>query len=298
MNRRNAMAITATAGIVPGLLAHAAPDPGSLRQSIVAWCWRSFGPKWTLSEVCQAARDSGCVSVELVPPDEWTTLKKYGLVCAIATNNTGWAKGFNNPAILEEVRTKTTQAIEDAAKGGIGSVIGFVGSKYVKPEDPKSGIIARDEGYKHCVKELKVMALAAEKHKVTLCIEHLNSRDDSHPMKGHPEYMGDNLDEVEALIKEVGSPRIKILFDIYHVQIMHGDLVRRIKRLGDLIGHVHTAGNPGRCELDPGQEIQYKPVMQALWDVGYRGFIGHEFLPTKPALNGLIQAITTCAISG
>jgi hydroxypyruvate isomerase len=142
------------------------------------------------------------------------------------------------------------------------------------------------------------MAKVAEKHKVTLCIEHLNSRDDSNPMKGHPEYMGDNLDEVVNLIKEVGSPRIKILFDIYHVQIMHGDLIRRIKQLGDLIGHVHTAGNPGRCELDPNQEIQYKPVIQALWNSGYRGFIGHEFLPTKDALGGLIQAVTTCAISG
>lgn len=298
MNRRDAMTLTAAAGLTPGLLSATVPALGSLRQSIVAWCWRGFGPKWSLDQVCQAARDSGCQSVELVTPDEWPTLKKYGLVCAIATNNTGWAKGFNNPAIIDEVRSLTTKAIEDASKEGIGSVIGFVGSKYIKPGDPKSGVIAKDEGYKHCVKTLKDMAKVAEKHNVTLCIEHLNSRDDSHPMKGHPEYMGDNLDELAALIREIGSPRVKILFDIYHVQIMHGDLIRRIKQLGDLIGHVHTAGNPGRCELDQNQEIQYNPVVQALWNSGYRGFIGHEYLPTKDALSGLIQAVTTCAISG
>lgn len=273
-----------------------APDPGKLRQSIVAWCWRSFGPKWSLDQVCEAAKEVGCVSVELMPASEWPTLAKHGLTCAIASSGMGWADGFNNPAIADELHAKTTQAIEAAAANKVGSVIGFIGSKYKKPGDPKSGVIPREEGLKNAIAGIKKIAPIAEKHGVTLCIEHLNSRDDSHPMKGHPEYMGDNLDEVIEVLKAVGSPRVKVLFDIYHVQIMHGDLVRRVKQLGDWIGHVHTAGNPGRCELDGKQEIHYTPVIQALWDVGYRGFVAHEFLPTREPMAGLREAVEVCRI--
>ena len=112
-------------------------------------------------------------------------------------------------------------------------------------------------------------------------MEHLNTRDNSHPMKGHPGYQGDDLDEVAAIIRKVGSPRVRLLFDVYHVQVMHGDLIRRIEQTKDIIGHVHTAGCPGRGELDDTQEVNYPAVMKKLAAIGYSGYVGQEFIPTR-----------------
>ena len=117
-------------------------------------------------------------------------------------------------------------------------------------------------------------------------MEHLNTRDSSHPMKGHPGYQGDDVDWVASIIRKVGSPRLKLLFDIYHVQIMHGDLMRRIDQNKDVIGHVHTAGNPGRNELDETQEIQYAPLMKKLLEIKYDGYVGQEFIPTRNRARG------------
>jgi hydroxypyruvate isomerase len=136
----------------------------------------------------------------------------------------------------------------------------------------------------------------AEKAGITLCLEHLNSRDGSDPMRGHPGYQGDDLDWVVSIIRKVGSPRLKLLFDIYHVQIMHGDVIRRIEENKDVIGHIHTAGNPGRGELDEAQEIQYAAVMKKLLAIKYAGYVGHEFIPTRDPLAGLKQAISVCDV--
>ena len=141
---------------------------------------------------------------------------------------------------------------------------------------------------------LKQVASFAERHNVTICVEHLNSRDDTHPMKGHPGYQGDDVDEVARMIRRVGSTHVRLLFDIYHVQIMNGDVTRRIEQLHDVIGHVHTAGNPGRAELDDSQEIQYPPIMRKLLEVGYEGFVGQEFIPTRDPLQGLAEAFRLC----
>ena len=124
----------------------------------------------------------------------------------------------------------------------------------------------------------------------------MNSRDDSHPMKGHPGYQGDHVDYCIDIIRRVGSPRLKLLFDVYHVQIMDGDLIRRIHQCKDHIGHVHTAGNPGRGELDDRQEINYPAVMRTLVETGYSGYVGHEFIPTRDPRQGLRQAITVCGV--
>ena len=115
-------------------------------------------------------------------------------------------------------------------------------------------------------------------------------------MKGHPGYQGDHTDYCIDILKQVSSPRLKLLFDIYHVQIMDGDIVRRIHQLKDYIGHVHTAGNPGRGELDNKQEINYPPIMQALVDIGYKGFVGQEFIPTRDPFQGLREAVTLCDV--
>jgi sugar phosphate isomerase/epimerase len=270
---------------------------GRIKQSIVFWCFNVAGEKWDMEKTCQVATSLGCKSIEICEPDTWATLKKHGLTCAIAPNGMPGApfvKGFNNPKYRDEVITRTSKMIEDCAVAGFPAVIGFTGFKWRDAEDPKSGEISLEEGADNCVAGLKKIAALAEKKGVTLCVEHLNTRDGSHPMKGHPGYQGDDIDYVANIVRRVGSPRIKVLFDIYHVQIMNGDVIRRLDQCKDVIGHIHTAGNPGRGELDDKQEINYPPIMRKLLDLGYDGFVGQEFIPTRDPLAGLKQAVKLC----
>jgi hydroxypyruvate isomerase len=143
---------------------------------------------------------------------------------------------------------------------------------------------------------MKKAARLAEKKNVTLCLEMLNSRVTNHPMKGHPGYQGDHTDYCIDILKRVGSPRLKLLFDIYHVQIMDGDIITRIRDFKDYIGHVHTAGNPGRGELDDKQEISFPAIMRALLEIGYTGFVGQEFIPTRDPHQGLREAVALCDV--
>ena len=157
--------------------------------------------------------------------------------------------------------------------------------------------IDRDQSVKNCIKLWKEVLGYAERKNVNLCLEHLNSRDDSHPMKGHPGYFGDDVDHCVEMIKSVGSPRLKLLFDVYHVQIMNGDVVRRLKDYKEYIGHYHTAGNPGRCELDENQEINYPAVMRAILETGYDGFVAQEFIPTwDDKIKALRHAAMVCDV--
>jgi hydroxypyruvate isomerase len=156
--------------------------------------------------------------------------------------------------------------------------------------------ISDEQGLKNCVAGFKKIIGHAEEKKVDLCLEMLNTRDSSHPMKGHPGYQGDHTEYCIEIIKQVGSPRMKLLFDIYHVQIMDGDVIRRIRQHKEHLGHIHTAGNPGRGELDDKQEIAYKPIMEALLEVGYQGYVGQEFIPTRDPLAGLRQAVAVCDV--
>lgn len=272
---------------------------GRIKQSIVYWCFNIAGEKWDIEKQCEVAKSLGCVSVELCDPKDWGVLKKHGLICAIAGNGMPGApfvKGLNNTKYHDEVITRTSEVIEKCADAKFPSVIAFTGFKWKDAEDPKSGEISLDEGAKNCVAGLKKLALLAEKKGVTVCIEHLNTRDDTHPMKGHPGYQGDDIDYVANIVRKVGSPRVKVLFDCYHVQIMNGDVIRRIEQNKDVIGHVHTAGNPGRAELDENQEMQYPPIMRKLLDIKYDGYVGQEFIPTRDPLAGLKQAVALCDV--
>ncbi|WP_425616739.1 hydroxypyruvate isomerase family protein [Anatilimnocola sp. NA78] len=272
---------------------------GNVKQSVVYWCFNVAGDKWDIETTAKHAKALGCKSVELCEPELWPTLKKNGLICAIAPNGMPGApfmKGFNNPKYHDEVIARTTEVIDKCAEFGYPSVIAFTGFKFRTAEDPNSGEISAEEGAENCVKGLKKIIGHAEKKKVTICLEHLNSRDGSHPMKGHPGYQGDDVDYCAKIIRAVGSERMKLLFDIYHVQIMNGDVMRRIEQLKDVIGHVHTAGNPGRGELDDNQEINYPPIMRKLIEVGYQGYVGQEFIPTRDPLAGLKQAVTLCDV--
>jgi hydroxypyruvate isomerase len=194
------------------------------------------------------------------------------------------------------VITRTSEMIDKCADAKFPNVIAFNGYKWRDAEDPKSGEISLEEGAANCVKGLKKLAAKAEEKGVTVCLEHLNTRDDSHPMKGHPGYQGDDLDYVADIIRQVDSPRVKLLFDIYHVQVMNGDVIRRIEQNKDIIGHVHTAGCPGRAELDDAQEIFFPPIMKKLLDIKYDGYVGQEFIPTRDALAGLTQAVKLCDV--
>ncbi len=272
---------------------------GNIKHSIVYWCFNVAGEKWDAETTCKMAKELGCASIELIDPEHWPTLKKHGLTCAIAMNGypkAGFMYGLNNPRHSAEVIAATTKRIEECADAGVPNVIAFTGYKWHDPADPKSGEISRDDGAANTTKALKELAVVAEKKNVTICIEHLNTRDDTHPMKGHPGYQGDDLDYLAGIVRKVGSPRVKLLFDIYHVQIMHGDVIRRLEENKDIIGHIHTAGNPGRAELDEMQEIAFPGIMHKLLQLKYTGYVGHEFIPTRNPREGLAQAVRLCDV--
>jgi hydroxypyruvate isomerase len=273
---------------------------GRINQSIVHWCFELFGEEWDIETTCQVARQLGCRSVELVDPANYPVLEKYHLTCAIATVDMSpdppFLKGFNNPAFHDRVLHATREAIDAAAHYGWPNVICFTGYSALNPDDPRSEHLTREEGAENCVNGLKKIIGYAEEKNVNLCLEMLNTRDDTHPMKGHPGYQGDGTEYCIDIIQRVGSPRMKLLFDIYHVQIMDGDVIRRIHEHRDYIGHIHTAGNPGRGELDETQELYYPPIMRALLDIGYKGYVGQEFIPTRDPLQGLREAVALCDV--
>ncbi|TWU41471.1 Hydroxypyruvate isomerase [Novipirellula aureliae] len=272
---------------------------GRIKQSMAFWSFNVAGEKWDLQQQCDVAKKLGITSIEVLEPEDFPTLKKNGLVCALTSNGMPGApfvKGLNNLAYHDEIITRTKAAIDASEIAGFPNVIAFTGYKWRDAEDPSSGEISFEEGAKNCVAGLKTLATHAEKAGVTICLEMLNTRDDTHPMKGHPGYQGDDMDDVADIIKQVGSPQVKLLFDIYHVQVMNGDVIRRIKQYADLIGHVHVAGNPGRCEIDDSQEINFPGCMKALLDIGYDGFVGQEYIPTRDAMEGLTEAVKLCDV--
>jgi len=272
---------------------------GRIQQSVAFWCFNAPPWNWDIGQICRIARGLGCLSVEVAAPEDWPSIRKHGLTCAIAPNgmpDPPFAKGLNNPRYQEQVIAVTRQTIEKCADSGVPNVIAFNGYRWRNAEDPASGEISLSEGADNCVRGLKELARHAEKRGVTVCLEMLNTRDASHPMKGHPGYQGDDLDYCAEIVRRAGSPRVKLLFDVYHVQIMNGDVIRRIRQYRDWIGHVHVAGNPGRGELDDRQEINYPGVMRALLDVGYKGYVGHEFIPTRDPITGLSEAVALCDV--
>ncbi len=273
---------------------------GLIKQSLAFWCLNGTEWGWDIDRICSTAQALGCESVELVPPELWPTLQRYGLKCALAGNGMAdpmFQKGVNNPRYHEEVIARTRHAVDQAADFGVPNVIAFTGLKWRDAEDPSSDEISLTEGTANSVKALSELGQYASQKGVAICLEHLNTRDHSHPMKGHPGYQGDNVDYCADLIKQVRSPHVKLLFDIYHVDVMHGDVIRRLRQYHDIIGHVHTAGNPGRGELDDHQEINYRAVMLSLLELGYTGYVGQEFIPVRDPLLGLVQAISLCDVS-
>ncbi len=291
--RRTVLTTAAIAAAAATALPTAAADPmtwkitnNRINQSVIYWCFKPM----EIETLARGAAAIGLKSVELIPPESWPILKKYNLVCAISSSHpfvTGWNHTKNHELCIDKV----TKAIDATADAGFKNVITFSGMK--------EGI-DEAEGFKNCVNGLKKVIGHAEKRNVTLCFEVLNSRVNE-TMKGHPDYQGDTIEWAAKLCDAIGSPRMKILFDIYHVQIMEGDVITRIKQFKDYIAHYHTAGVPGRFELDDQQEINYPPIMRAIADTGYTGFVGQEFIPRTAKtdddkLASLRQAAKLCDV--
>lgn len=272
---------------------------GRIKQSLAYWCLNATSWKWDIERVCESAVRLGCRSVELVPSELWPVVTRHGLEMALAHNGMPdpvFIKGLNNPRYQEEVIAVTRRTIDQCAEAGVPNVIAFTGYKWLDVDDPSRGEIPLAEGAANTVRGLKALAEYAAPRKVTVVMEHLNSRDDSDPMKGHPGYQGDDIDYCAHIIRQVGSAHAKLLFDVYHVAIMNGDVIRRLRQYRDILGHIHVAGVPGRGELEEHQEIYYPAVMRTLVEIGYQGYVGQEFIPTREPATGLARAVRACDV--
>ena len=267
-----------SAGILAGRVpaadtSRAAADPAyrirnhGIRHTVMGWC---FNPMDTL-ELARHAKAIGLEGIEGIDRKFYPDVKKLGLEISLVSSH-GFAEGPCDPRFFDQAVAKLAEGIEVAKEVGSKKVITFTGMRFDGMDE--------EQGAADCIAAWKKVLPQAEAAGITLCLEHLNSRDSSHPMKGHPGYFGDDVDFCVDLVKRVGSPNLKLLFDVYHVSIMNGDIIRRLRQHADSIGHIHTAGNPGRGELDDTQEIDYPAVMRALSSVGYHDFVAHEFLPT------------------
>jgi hydroxypyruvate isomerase len=297
IDRRSMIAGLAAAGTAAAVShGHAAEHPddaswkianGRINQSVVHWCFKPM----SVEDLARGAASIGLKSVELVAPSDWPILKAQGLSCAIASSH-GFVKGWNDKANWDFCTEKITAAVNAAADFGCPSVITFSGMRGDLPAGPEGDEI----GKRNFTEGIKRVLPLAEQKKVTLALEMLNSRVDVE-MKGHPGYQCDSIEWAVDVVDRVGSDRLKILFDIYHVQIMQGDVIVRLKQYKDYIAHIHTAGNPGRNEIDDTQEINYPGIMRVVADIGYKGFVGQEFIPTwKDPVAALRHAARVCDV--
>jgi len=247
---------------------------GRINQSVSRWC---YGKTLTLDQLCAACAKMGLKGIDLLGPNSFPTLKKHGLVCTM----TGGAGDLNDKAKHAKAVAKIRASIEANAQHGYRNVIALSGYR--------TGMTDA-EGADNTVAALKQVAGLAERKKVFICIEYLNSK------VNHKGYMFDNMAWGIDVCKRVGSPNVKILYDIYHAQIMEGDIIRTIRTHAKYIGHYHTGGNPGRNEIDDTQELNYPAIMRAIVETGFDGYVAHEFVPKRDPLTSLAQAVRICDV--
>jgi hydroxypyruvate isomerase len=255
------------------------PRPGRLKQAVCRGVFKDA--KLDLDGMCREAARLGVVGIDLVGPADFPTLKKYGLVPTMVSGGSGIKKGINDLKNHAEIDPQMRDAIKAAGAAGAPNVIVMAGDR--------EGI-SDEQGLENCAVFLNNIKALAEDSNVTLCMELLNSK------VNHPGYMCDHTAWGVKLCKAVDSPRFKLLYDIYHMQIMEGDIIRTIRDNIQYIGHFHTAGNPGRNEFDETQELYYPPICKAIADLGYQGYIAHEYTPTKDALPMLEKMLKTCEV--
>jgi hydroxypyruvate isomerase len=284
MNRRNA--IGALAGVVTGGVAVRGARAsghefvGRLKQSVSYW---PYG-KILLAEFARACKGMGLAAVDLLQPDEWPVVRDAGLVCSMgypSKRRDFLTRGFNDPANHDLLVDELANTLPLAAAAGVPNVITMFGNRNGRSDD---------EGADNCIKGLLRVRQIAEQHAVTVCVELLNSKVD------HKDYMGDHTAFGAKVMQGVGSSRVKLLYDIYHMQIMEGDVIRTIRANLAQIGHFHTGGVPGRHEIDDGQELNYRAICTALADAGFSGHVAHEFVPSRDPLTSLREAVRLCDV--
>ena len=265
------------------------PVPGSrfpsseaskLKQSVARWCFQ----KIPLRDLAQSAKRIGLVGIDLLQPDEWPVVREYGLLCTMgypADRRDFLTAGFNDRANHRMLLNELERTIPRAAKEGVPNVIGMFGNRNGRSDA---------EGVAACVEGLSKIKPLAEEHGVTVCIELLNSKVD------HKDYQGERTPFGVEVMKGVNSPRVKLLYDIYHMQVMEGDVIRTIRDNFAHIAHFHTAGVPGRNEIDARQELNYQAIATAIADLGFSGYIAHEFIPKNDPMTSLEAAFKVVSV--
>jgi hydroxypyruvate isomerase len=251
---------------------------GRIRQSACRWCYS----KISVDQLAKYGAQIGLRGIDLLQPDEYDIPRRYGLICTMGYAGAGEIgkalnRAENHAAIEEALRAN----IPRAAKAGVPNVITFSGNR---------GGMSDDEGAKNTIAGLNRVKKIAEDHGVTICLELLNSKRDHH------DYMCDHTAWGVRVVSQVNSPNVKLLYDIYHMQIMEGDLITTIRENIPWIAHFHTGGVPGRHELDDTQEVQWDGVMRAIADIGFKGYVAHEFLPTGDPFTSLRKAVDLCDV--
>lgn len=278
IDRRQILGSSLAAWATAGLAAPGAPA-GRLKQAASRWCYKDI----PLDQLCAAAARIGLQGIDLLQPAEYEVPRRYGLRCTMGyaadsmTIPHGLNRRENHAAIEQAFRT----GIPQAARAGVPNVIAFSGNRRG---------LSDEEGVANTVAGLNRVKRIAEDHDVTICVELLNSKVD------HPDYMADHTDWGVKVAKAVDSPRVKLLYDIYHMQIMEGDLIDTIRTNIRWIGHFHTGGVPGRRNLDDTQEVDWRAVARSIADTGFQGYLAHEFVPKGDPLSALEQAVRTCTV--
>jgi hydroxypyruvate isomerase len=273
-------ALGAIAAALPGAAAGQAKTArkGRIRQSVARWCYQ----KIALDDLCRAGAEMGLQAIDLLKPEEWEVPRKYGLICSMGyAGSDDIYNGLNRLENHDRIEAAFRQNIPKAAQLGVPNVITFSGAR--------KGM-ANDQGANNTIIGLNRLKPIAEDHGVTICIELLNSKHD------HPDYMCDHTAWGVSVVRAVNSPHVKLLYDIYHMQIMEGDLVETIQTNKEWIGHFHTGGVPGRHELDGTQEVRWDGVMRGIASTGYNGYVAHEFVPTGDPLTSLRAAVDLCDV--
>jgi len=254
------------------------PLKGNIRHSVSKWCFGDY----QLDEFCKICKKIGIESVELLDPKDWQTVKDNGLTVAMAQGaGLGIDRGFNDPNLHNQLVESYEKVIPIVAEAGLKNLICFSGRR---------NKVTDEQGWENCETGIKRITPIAEKYNVVLTMELLNSI-------GHRDYLCDHTAWGVELCKRVGSPNFKLLYDIYHMQIMEGNIIDSIRKYHTYFSHIHTGGNPGRNEIDETQELYYPAIMKALVDVGYKGFVGQEFVPKQPdKLASLEKCIRICDV--
>ena len=281
MTRRDALKAGAAAALVPTTV-RAAASAGRLKQSLARWCYA----KIPIDDLCRAAADLGVTGMDLVAPADWPTCRKYGITPAMVQGAViggpnPFSEGWNNKANHDKLDELARSSIVRAADAKVPNVITLFGARRGMSDQ---------EGIDNCITGLNRVKKFAEDHGVTLCVELLNSKVD------HKDYQGDHTAYGVAVVKAVDSPRVKLLYDAYHMQIMEGDLIRTIRDNIQYIAHFHVAGVPGRNEIDGTQEVNWHAVAKAIADLNFQGYIAQEFVPLHDPLTSLKQAVDVLTV--